>query len=103
MPCGMLVTMHFSYICDCFLLHHNVLLLYLLYVVYFVLLINVLFLCQLSAGIYNHLKSTVIGAIHQDPTPDLHPDTLAALSSLMLAQAQEVFVHKAIHGKLLWI
>lgn len=38
-------------------------------------------------------------AIQQDPTPDLNPDTLGALSQLMLAQAQQVFVHKAIHGK----
>lgn len=36
--------------------------------------------------------------IQQDPTPDLNPDTLGALSALMLAQAQEIFVHKAIHG-----
>lgn len=40
-------------------------------------------------------------AIQQDPTPDLNPDTLGALSQLMLAQAQQVFVHKAIHGKYL--
>lgn len=39
-------------------------------------------------------------SIHQDPTPDLNPDTLGALSALMLAQAQEMFVHKAIHGGL---
>lgn len=38
-------------------------------------------------------------AIQQEPTPDLNPDTLGALSQLMLAQAQQVFVHKAIHGK----
>lgn len=37
-------------------------------------------------------------SIQQDPTPDLNPDTLGALSNLMLAQAQEIFVHKAIHG-----
>ena len=41
-------------------------------------------------------------AIQQDPTPDLNPDTLAALSAVMLAQAQEMFVQKAIHGKCLW-
>lgn len=36
-------------------------------------------------------------AIQQEPTPDMSPDTLSALSALMLAQAQEIFVLKAIH------
>lgn len=36
-------------------------------------------------------------AIQQEPTPDMSPETLGALSALMLAQAQEIFVHKAIH------
>lgn len=40
-----------------------------------------------------------MGAIQQDPTPDLNPEALAAMSMLMHAQAQEVFVQKAIHGK----
>lgn len=39
-------------------------------------------------------------AIQQEPTPDMSPDTLSALSSLMLAQAQEIFVHKAIHDSM---
>lgn len=37
-------------------------------------------------------------AVHQDPTPDLNPDTLQALSHLMLAQAQEVIAYKCIRG-----
>ena len=36
-------------------------------------------------------------AIQHEPTPDISPETLGALSALMLAQAQEIFVHKAIH------
>ena len=39
-------------------------------------------------------------AIQQEPTPDMSPDTLAALSALMLAQAQEIFVHKAIYDQM---
>jgi programmed cell death 6-interacting protein len=56
-------------------------------------------LLQQSAGIFNHLKTSVVSAIQQDPTPDLKPETLGALSALMLAQAQEIFVQKAIQGK----
>lgn len=48
---------------------------------------------------FYYLKSTVMLSVQQDPTPDLNPDTLGALSALMLAQAQEIFVHKAIHGR----
>ncbi|XP_076628899.1 programmed cell death 6-interacting protein-like protein AliX [Colletes latitarsis] len=54
-------------------------------------------LFQQSAGIFNYLKGNVMMAIQQEPTPDISPETLGALSSLMLAQAQEIFVHKAIH------
>lgn len=50
---------------------------------------------QQSAGIFSHLKSAA-PALGQEPTPDLSPDTLHVLSLLMLAQAQEVFVIKAI-------
>lgn len=41
-----------------------------------------------------------MGVIQQDPTPDLNPDMLVMLEFLMLAQAQEVFVIKAIKGNL---
>ncbi|XP_033337052.1 programmed cell death 6-interacting protein-like protein AliX [Megalopta genalis] len=54
-------------------------------------------LFQQSAGIFNYLKGNVMMAIQQEPTPDISPETLGALSALMLAQAQEIFVHKAIH------
>lgn len=54
-------------------------------------------LFQQSAGIFNYLKTNVMMAIQQEPTPDISPETLGALSALMLAQAQEIFVYKAIH------
>lgn len=53
---------------------------------------------QQAAGIFSHLKGSVMLAIQQDPTQDLNPETLGALSALMLAQGQEIFVQKAIHG-----
>ncbi|KAK3913615.1 Programmed cell death 6-interacting protein [Frankliniella fusca] len=57
-------------------------------------------LFQQSAGIFNHLKATVMLAIQQDPTPDLNPDCLAALGAVMLAQAQEMFAQKAMHDNM---
>lgn len=36
----------------------------------------------------------------QEPTPDLTADLVSALSALMLAQAQEIFVTKAIQDKM---
>lgn len=52
-------------------------------------------LFQQSAGIFGHLKSAA-PSLGQEPTPDLSPDTLHVLSNLMLTQAQEIFVIKAI-------
>lgn len=52
-------------------------------------------LFQQAAGIFSHLKSAA-PALGQETTPDLSPDTLHVLSLLMLAQAQEIFVIKAI-------
>lgn len=52
-------------------------------------------LFQQAAGIFNVLKSSA-PALGQEPTPDLSPDTLHILSNLMLSQAQEIFVYKAI-------
>lgn len=53
-------------------------------------------LFQQSAGLFAHLKGVTPFAIPQEPTPDLNPETLQVLSNLMLAQAQEIFVVKAI-------
>lgn len=53
-------------------------------------------LLQQSAGIFAHLRGITPFAIPQEPTPDLNPETLQVLSSLMMAQAQEIFVMKAI-------
>jgi programmed cell death 6-interacting protein len=52
-------------------------------------------LFQKAAGVFNHLKDNILGMVSQEPTPDLMPDTLAALSAIMLAQAQECVYLKA--------
>ena len=41
--------------------------------------------------------------VQQDPTPDMAPDTLNALSSLMVAQGQEAIYRKAATSKYLKI
>lgn len=52
-------------------------------------------LFQKAAGAFNYLKDNILGMVSQEPTPDLMPDTLAALSAIMLAQAQECVYLKA--------
>ncbi|KAJ8671182.1 hypothetical protein QAD02_002441 [Eretmocerus hayati] len=61
---------------------------------------HLILLFQQSAGIFSHLKSHIILEIQQEPTPDMSPETLEALSMIMLAQAQEIFTHKAIHDNM---
>jgi programmed cell death 6-interacting protein len=41
-----------------------------------------------------------MSTIHQELTPDMSPETLEALSLIMLAQAQEIFTHKAVHDNM---
>jgi programmed cell death 6-interacting protein len=53
---------------------------------------------QQAAGGFSDLEKNVKIAMH-GPTPDLNPETLEALSALMLAQGQEILVQKAIHDK----
>ncbi|XP_041371730.1 programmed cell death 6-interacting protein-like isoform X2 [Gigantopelta aegis] len=55
---------------------------------------------QQSCGIFGHLKDIVMSHIQQDPTPDLSPDTLNALSALMLAQAQESIYKKCASDRM---
>lgn len=56
----------------------------------------------MAAGIYGHLKDIVLSHVQQEPTPDLSPDTLNALCSLMVAQAQEAIYRKAAAGIVQW-
>ncbi|PRD26081.1 UNVERIFIED_CONTAM: Pdcd6ip [Trichonephila clavipes] len=51
---------------------------------------------QMASGTFQHLKSLACSPIVDEPTPDLRPDTISALQSLMLAQAQESFFFKVI-------
>ncbi|XP_059054512.1 programmed cell death 6-interacting protein [Achroia grisella] len=55
---------------------------------------------QQAAGVFAYLKANIMMAVHQETTPDLNPDTLNALSQLMLAQAQEVIVYKCIRDEM---
>uniref|UniRef100_A0A915CYB7 BRO1 domain-containing protein n=1 Tax=Ditylenchus dipsaci TaxID=166011 RepID=A0A915CYB7_9BILA len=52
-------------------------------------------LFQQAAGVFSYLKDSVFGLVKHEPTTDLMPDTLSALSLLMLAQAQEAIYTKA--------
>lgn len=57
-------------------------------------------LFQQSSGIFAHLQAVSLSSVQNDPTPDLHPDTLNALGALMLAQAQDSIVRKAMNDKM---
>ena len=54
---------------------------------------------QQAAGIFNYLKDTVVSSVQSIRTFDIHPDCLAALGALMLAQAQDTFFKKARQGE----
>uniref|UniRef100_A0A914X123 BRO1 domain-containing protein n=1 Tax=Plectus sambesii TaxID=2011161 RepID=A0A914X123_9BILA len=57
-------------------------------------------LFQQSAGVFSHLKDTVLSLVQQEPTHDLMPDTLNALAAIMLAQGQEAIYLKASKDKM---
>uniref|UniRef100_A0A3P8T8M9 Programmed cell death 6-interacting protein n=1 Tax=Amphiprion percula TaxID=161767 RepID=A0A3P8T8M9_AMPPE len=55
---------------------------------------------QLASGAFGHIKDTVLSALNREPTGDISPETVGALSLIMLAQAQEVFFLKATSDKM---
>ncbi|XP_037549272.1 programmed cell death 6-interacting protein isoform X2 [Nematolebias whitei] len=55
---------------------------------------------QLASGAFSHIKDTVLSALNREPTMDICPETVSTLSSIMLAQAQEVFFLKATSDKM---
>ncbi|WKY02881.1 hypothetical protein Q1695_016293 [Nippostrongylus brasiliensis] len=57
-------------------------------------------LFQQSAGVFAHLRELVQLAAHKNLTNDLNPETLLAISNIMLAQSQEAFYRKAYAEKL---
>lgn len=57
-------------------------------------------LFQQASGIFTHIVSIMHASLPVAPTRDLSPDALSVLSALMLAEAQECFVRKAIRDGL---
>ncbi|KAK1173482.1 programmed cell death 6-interacting protein-like isoform X1 [Acipenser oxyrinchus oxyrinchus] len=55
---------------------------------------------QLASGAFSYIKDTVLSALNREPTMDISPDAVGALSQIMLAQAQEVFFLKATSDKM---
>lgn len=53
---------------------------------------------QLASGAFGHIKDTVLSALNREPTMDISPETMGTLSTIMLAQAQEVIFLKAASG-----
>ena len=51
---------------------------------------------QRAAGVFESLKRDIDA--HPQPSDDLRGDTLTAIQSLLLAQAQECFLLKATEG-----
>ncbi|TNM92838.1 hypothetical protein fugu_018240 [Takifugu bimaculatus] len=55
---------------------------------------------QLASGAFGHIKDTVLSALNREPTMDISPETMGTLSTIMLAQAQEVIFLKAASDKM---
>lgn len=57
-------------------------------------------LYQQAAGAFAYIRDNSLTATRNDCTFDLYPETLTVLSSIMLAQAQEIFYQKSIKDKM---
>lgn len=57
-------------------------------------------LYQMAAGAFSYIRDNSLTATRNDCTFDLYPETLGVLSSIMLAQAQEIFYFKSIKDKM---
>uniref|UniRef100_A0A674NS02 Programmed cell death 6 interacting protein n=1 Tax=Takifugu rubripes TaxID=31033 RepID=A0A674NS02_TAKRU len=55
---------------------------------------------KLGSGAFGHIKDTVLSALNREPTMDISPETMGTLSTIMLAQAQEVIFLKAASDKM---
>ncbi|CAG10008.1 unnamed protein product, partial [Tetraodon nigroviridis] len=55
---------------------------------------------QLASGAFGHIQDTVLSALNRQPTMDISPETMGTLSTIMLAQAQEVIFLKAASDKM---
>ena len=55
---------------------------------------------QYAAGCFKHLDEVIIPEMRITPPLDMSSETLDVLTNTMLAQAQECFWQKAVHGKL---
>ncbi len=54
---------------------------------------------QLAAGAFSYIRDNSLTTTRSDCTTDLNHETLSLLISIMLAQTQEVFYHKAVKDK----
>ena len=54
---------------------------------------------QYAAGCFKHLDEVIIPEMRIAPPLDMSSETLNVLTSAMLAQAQECFWQKAVHGE----
>ena len=55
---------------------------------------------QVASGAFAQLRDKLVPTMQKIPTPDLSPEVLASLTTLMQAQAQECIYIKAVADKM---